>query len=120
MKYLSPEHRILKLLWKFNQNRLVVKDRFMTDGDIDPQKVKDIFVSQGMKPLEARDAFLSLVAQGFANLRGHITLAGLKQMSDMEVAKEIEVDRLGLREFVSKGIGTPNDATLLELTNKEY
>lgn len=92
----------------------------MTDGDIDMQKVKDVLISQGMTIAEARDAFQLLVAGKFTTLRGKITVSGIQKINDMEVGRNAEIVRLGLSEFFSTATGTPDEATLLELSNKEY
>ena len=92
----------------------------MTDGDIDIDKVRAVLRSQGMTLAEDRDAFQLLVQAGYTSAKGKITASGIQKIADMNTAREAEVDRLGLRDFLSTGYGQPNEALLLELSNKDY
>lgn len=120
MKYLSSEHKILRLLWKFSQNRLVVKDRFMTDGSLDIDKVKAILVERGIPLTQARDAFQSLVLAGYCGVKGAIKPDGVAKLQSIEATRRADIEASPLSTLITTGFGDPDKATLDTLEVKDY
>lgn len=120
MIYESPEHKLLRLLWKFNQNKIVETDRFMTDGSLDIEKVKAILVERGIPLAKVRDAFQALVLSGYCGVKGAIRPKGIAKLQSIEAAYRADLEASPMGTLIATGFGDPDQTALDSLAVKEY
>lgn len=97
MLYHSPEHKLLRLLWKIDQRVVGVYERFVTDDVFDPEKAKDVFAERGISRTRLQTAVQTLVGARLANAQG-ITQAGRDKIAQMETSRRTRITELGLTE----------------------
>lgn len=119
MKYFSPEHKLLLLLYKIHNRVVGVFERFVTNDVFDVEKAKNVFAERGVSRTRLNTAVRALVSAGFADVRG-ITAAGIEKVGLIESERVSEIQRLGLNDFFTGVTGNFNQADMDELNNKEY
>lgn len=120
MKLHSTEHKILRLLYKLNQDRVAAKEQFMTDGVLDVDKIEVVLEAKGISLPEARAAFQALVLAGYITAKGVVKAAGITKLDATHTAFHADIDALGLRTLITTGFGDPDPTAVETLATKEY